>query len=105
VLVCLDVLFSFPEAAATAPKPYVCPVLHDEVVGMMMLDQVRYPCLEALDGMSFIASNIHTQNSLSLCHFKWSALSYTFKIPIASFSSSNWYSFGHSLTAGFRALL
>jgi len=87
------------------PKPCVCPVLHDEFVGMMMLDQVRHPCLVALDGMSFIASNVPTLNSLFLCHFKRSALSSMSKIPIASFSSSNPYLFGHPLTAGFRAPL
>jgi DNA mismatch repair protein MSH2 len=58
VLVRLDALASFLEVTATAPKPYVCLLLHDEVVGMMMLDQVRHPCLEGLDGMSFIASNV-----------------------------------------------
>ena len=58
VLVRLDVLASFSEVAATAPKLYVHPVQRDEVAGMVMLDQVRHPCLEVLDGMSFIASNV-----------------------------------------------
>ena len=96
---------AFQRQQQLPPRQYVRPVLHDEVVGMMMLDQVRHPCLEALNGMSFIASNVPTLNSLSLCHFKLSAVSSISKIPIASFSSSNRYSFGHSLTAGFRALL
>jgi hypothetical protein len=51
VLVHLDVLASSSEAAATAPKPYVHPMLHDERAGMMMLDQVYHPRLEVLDGM------------------------------------------------------
>jgi len=42
ILVHLDVLASFLEAAATAPKPYVRPVLHDKGAGMMMLDQVHH---------------------------------------------------------------
>ena len=46
-----------------------------------------------------------TLTSPSLCHFKQSALSCMSKISIASFSSSNRYSCGHSLTVGFRALL
>ena len=46
-----------------------------------------------------------TLTSLSLRHFKRSALSSMSKISIAIFSSSNWYSFGHSLTLGFRVLL
>ena len=45
-----------------------------------------------------------TLTSSSSCHFKWSALSSMSKTSIASFSSSNCYSFGHSLTVGFRAL-
>ena len=59
VLARLDVLASFSEVAATAPKPYVRPVLHDEGAGMMILDQVRHPCLEVVDGMSFIANNVY----------------------------------------------
>ena len=65
--VCLDVLFNFSEMAATAPKPYVRPVLHDQFVGMMMLDQVCHPCLEALDGMSFIASNVSLKQCETVC--------------------------------------
>jgi DNA mismatch repair ATPase MutS len=69
VLVSLDALFSFSEAAAAAPKPHVCPVLHDKFVGIMMLDQVRHPCLEVLDGMSFIASVSfgRVRQSVSVC--------------------------------------
>jgi len=66
VLVCLDVLFSFSEVAATAPMPYVCPVLHDEIVGMKMLDQVCYPCLEMLVGISFIA-NVSFKQGKTVC--------------------------------------
>jgi DNA mismatch repair protein MSH2 len=58
VLIHLDVLASFLEVSATAPKPYVHPVLHDEGVGMMVLDQVCHPCLEVLNGMFFIANNV-----------------------------------------------
>ena len=102
VLMCC---LAYPRGQLLLPKPYVRPVLYDKFVGMMMPDQVRYPCLEALYGMSFIASNVPTLNSLPLCHFKRSAASCMSKIPIASLSSSNRYSFGHSLTAGFRTLL
>jgi hypothetical protein len=44
-------------------------------------------------------------NRTLLCIFKRSAFSSMFKISIAIFSSSNRYSFGLSLTVGFRALL
>ena len=67
VLVCLDVLARFSEAAATAPEPYVHPVLHDESAGMMMLDQVRHPCLEMLDGILFIANNVSFKRGKIVC--------------------------------------
>jgi len=67
LLVRLDVLASFSEVAAAAPKLYVHPLLHDEVAGMMMLDQVRHPCLEVLDGTSFIASNVSFKQGKTVC--------------------------------------
>ena len=67
LLVRVDVLASFSEAAAAAPKPYVHPVLRDEVAGMMMLDQVHHPCLEVLDGTSFIASNVSLKQGKTVC--------------------------------------
>jgi len=67
VLVHLVVLASFLEVAATAAKPYVCPVLHDEGSGMMMLDQVRHPCLEVLDGMLFVANNVSFKQGKRVC--------------------------------------
>jgi DNA mismatch repair protein MSH2 len=67
VLVRLDVLASLSEVTATAPKLYVCPVLRDEVVGMMILDQVCHPCLEMLDGMSFIANNVSFKQVKTVC--------------------------------------
>jgi DNA mismatch repair protein MSH2 len=67
VLVFLDMFARFLEAAATAPRPYVCPVLHDECAGMMMLDQVRHPCLEVLDGISFIANNASFKQGKTVC--------------------------------------
>jgi DNA mismatch repair protein MSH2 len=69
VLVHLDVLASFSEAAATAPKQYVCPVLHDVCAGMIMLDEVRHSCLEVLDGMPFIANNVSFKQGKTVCEF------------------------------------
>jgi DNA mismatch repair protein MSH2 len=66
VLVRLDVLASFSEVASTDAKPYVCPVLHEEGAGMM-LDHVRHPCLEVLDGMSFIANNVSFKQGKTVC--------------------------------------
>jgi DNA mismatch repair protein MSH2 len=67
MLVHLDVLASCSEVAATAPKPYVRSVLHDEGAGLMMLDQVCQPCLEVLDGMSFIANNVSFKEVKTVC--------------------------------------
>jgi len=67
VLARLDVLASFSEVAATAPKPYVRPVLHEEGAGVMILDQVRHPCLEVQDGMSFIANNVYFKQGKTVC--------------------------------------
>ena len=33
----------------------------------MMLDQVLHPCLEVLDGMSFIASNVSLKQCKTVC--------------------------------------
>lgn len=59
MLACLDVLASFSEVAAAAPKPYVRPTLHEEGAGLMILEQVRHPCLEVRDDMSFIANDLY----------------------------------------------
>ena len=67
VMVCLDVLASFLEVAATAPKLYVSPVLHDEGAGMSVLDRVRHSCLEVLDGMLFSANNVSFKQGKSVC--------------------------------------
>jgi DNA mismatch repair protein MSH2 len=67
VLVRLDVLASYLEVTATAPKPYVRPVLHDERAGTMMLDRLRNHCLEVLDGMSFVASKLSFRQGKTVC--------------------------------------
>ena len=67
LLVCLDVLASFLEVAATAPKLYVPPVLHYESEDMMMLDQVCHPCVEVLHGMSFIANIAYFKQVKTVC--------------------------------------
>ncbi|KAJ4452329.1 hypothetical protein ANN_03854 [Periplaneta americana] len=55
----LDVLTSFAEVAASAPKPFVRPKLHEEGAGLMIFEQVRHPCLELQDGISFIANDVY----------------------------------------------
>ncbi|XP_063233573.1 DNA mismatch repair protein Msh2 [Bacillus rossius redtenbacheri] len=58
----LDVLTSFAEAAASAPKPYVRPELvEDGAPRVMSFKQLRHPCLEVQEGVSFIANDVHFQ--------------------------------------------
>nr|CAD7199111.1 unnamed protein product [Timema douglasi] len=57
VLARLDVLTSFAEVAATAPKPYVRPTLKSDGLRVMRLKGVRHACLEVQDGVSFIAND------------------------------------------------
>nr|CAD7587022.1 unnamed protein product [Timema genevievae] len=57
VLARLDVLTSFAEVAATAPKPYVRPTVKSDGSRVMRLKGVRHACLEVQDGVSFIAND------------------------------------------------
>nr|CAD7573794.1 unnamed protein product [Timema californicum] len=57
VLARLDVLTSFAEVAATAPKPYVRPTVKSDGLRVMRLKGVRHACLEVQDGVSFIAND------------------------------------------------
>nr|CAD7412078.1 unnamed protein product [Timema cristinae] len=57
VLARLDVLTSFAEVAATAPKPYVRPFIKSDGLRVMRLKGVRHACLEVQDGVSFIAND------------------------------------------------
>ena len=70
VIVHLVVLASFSEAAATAPKPYVRPVLRDEVAGMMMLDQVHHlvwKCCMACRSLPIMYPSSRVRESVSVC--------------------------------------
>ncbi|KAJ2594930.1 MSH2 protein [Coemansia sp. RSA 1722] len=52
----LDVILGFAEASATAPKPYVRPVVRQ--TGDVILRASRHPCLEVQDSVDFIANDI-----------------------------------------------
>lgn len=54
----LDVLTSFAVVAACAPTSYVRPVMRAPGDGVMRLTQVRHPCVEVLDGISYIANDV-----------------------------------------------
>lgn len=53
----LDVLASFAEVAATAPRPYVRPKMLPSSEGKLLLKACRHPCVEAQDGVEFIPND------------------------------------------------
>ncbi|KAJ8723319.1 hypothetical protein PYW08_003231 [Mythimna loreyi] len=63
----LDVLVSFAVAAASAPSPYVRPVLTDEL-DELVLEELRHPCLEIAEGVSFIPNDVVFKRGSSLMH-------------------------------------
>ncbi|XP_062142962.1 DNA mismatch repair protein spellchecker 1 [Drosophila sulfurigaster albostrigata] len=54
----LDCLVSFANAARSAPTPYVRPKMLPEGAGQLQLDDVRHPCLELQEHVSFIANSV-----------------------------------------------
>lgn len=60
VLANLDVIVSFAHVSAYAPVPYVKPVMHamGSVNGKTELTEARHPCVEAQDGVAFIANDV-----------------------------------------------
>ncbi|XP_034669005.1 DNA mismatch repair protein spellchecker 1 [Drosophila subobscura] len=54
----LDCLVSFAIAARSAPTPYVRPKMLSEGAGQLILNDVRHPCLELQEHVSFIANSV-----------------------------------------------
>ncbi|XP_037957315.1 DNA mismatch repair protein spellchecker 1 [Teleopsis dalmanni] len=54
----LDCLISFAMAAQSAPIPYVRPKMLEEGSGILVLKDVRHPCLELQEGVTFISNSI-----------------------------------------------
>ncbi|CAH1176302.1 unnamed protein product [Phaedon cochleariae] len=54
----IDVFVSFATAAISAHIPYVRPKLQKAGTGILKLKQVRHPCLEAQDNISFIPNDV-----------------------------------------------
>ncbi|EDW27406.1 GL21272 [Drosophila persimilis] len=54
----LDCLVSFAIAARSAPTPYVRPNMLAEGAGKLVLTDVRHPCLELQEHVSFIANSV-----------------------------------------------
>ncbi|KAJ8980096.1 hypothetical protein NQ317_008557 [Molorchus minor] len=58
LLATVDVLASFATAAVLARIPYVRPKLHSKESGILDIKQVRHPCLEAQDNISYIPNSV-----------------------------------------------
>lgn len=50
-------LVSFAVAAASAPSPYVRPVLTEEL-DELVFEELRHPCLEVAEGVSYIPNDM-----------------------------------------------
>ncbi|KAF0754140.1 Uncharacterized protein FWK35_00019612, partial [Aphis craccivora] len=55
----LDVLTSFSMLAASSLRPYVRPNLHPQGRGLLDLKQVRHPCVEVQDSVSYIPNDAY----------------------------------------------
>ncbi|XP_025412665.1 DNA mismatch repair protein Msh2 [Sipha flava] len=55
----LDVLTSFAMLAASSLRPYVRPNLHPQGTGLLNLKQVRHPCVELQDSVSYIPNDAY----------------------------------------------
>lgn len=54
----LDCLVSFAVVASSAPTPYVRPKMLDEGSGVLSLKEVRHPCLELQENVTFIPNDV-----------------------------------------------
>lgn len=64
----LDVIVSLAVSAATAPIPYIRPKLLEEGAGFVKLTQVRHPCLEVQDGVSYTPNDVEFKRDVSEFH-------------------------------------
>lgn len=62
----LDVLTSFAMLAASSLRPYVRPNLHPQGTGLLDLKQVRHPCVELQDSVSYIPNDAYFEQG-KLC--------------------------------------
>lgn len=60
----LDCLVSFAIAARSAPTPYVRPKMLPEGAGQLLLEDVRHPCLELQEHVSFIANSVDFEKDI-----------------------------------------
>lgn len=55
----LDVLTSFAMLAASSLRPYVRPKLLPQGTGLLNLKQMRHPCVELQDSVSYIPNDAY----------------------------------------------
>lgn len=60
----LDCLLSFAIAAVSAPTPYVRPRMIDNDKQVLKLTQLRHPCLELQEDVTFIANDVAFKQGL-----------------------------------------
>lgn len=60
----LDCLVSFAVAAQAAPTPYVRPKILPEGAGVLVLKDIRHPCLELQENLTFIANDVEFQKGM-----------------------------------------
>ncbi|XP_026748711.2 DNA mismatch repair protein Msh2 [Galleria mellonella] len=63
----LDVLVAFSVAATTAPYPYCRPTI-TESIDELELREVRHPCLEVQEGVSFIPNDVVFKRGSGIMH-------------------------------------
>nr|XP_027229017.1 DNA mismatch repair protein Msh2-like [Penaeus vannamei] len=68
VLATLDCIFALATAAVSAPIPYVRPKLLEQGSGVIKLQEIRHPCLELQDDVSFIPNDCTFDKGNGLFH-------------------------------------
>ncbi|VVC24381.1 Hypothetical protein CINCED_3A020689 [Cinara cedri] len=63
ILAQLDVLTSFAMLAASSLHPYVRPILHPQGTGLLDLKQMRHPCVELQDSVSYIPNDAYFEQN------------------------------------------
>ena len=80
----LDVLAALASAGLAAPTPYVRPrLLGPEQPGPTRFTQLRHPCVEIQDGISYIPNDVELERGM-LCHLVCNTNCYVQMRPTSS---------------------